>query len=313
MICLLGPTGSGKTALVLELAAVLPIDIISVDSALVYRQMNIGTAKPDPATLARIPHHLIDICDPATPYSAAQFCTDAHRLIQQSMDNARIPLLTGGTMLYYRSLWEGLSPLPSADQSLRASLSQQAETKGWAYLHQTLQAIDPRAAERIHANDAQRIQRALEVYYLTGKTLSDFIDNTPKSPPPAMLKLVISPSDRQILHERISARLDGMLAQGFIEEVAALRRRGDLTAACPAMRAVGYRQIWSYLVGEQDYVTMREKALIATRQLAKHQLTWLRQFEGVIWFDSTAPDLFSQVYHCIQAYLEKKGKKATAP
>ena len=276
-IFLMGPTATGKTDLAIQLCKALPCDIISVDSVMVYRGMDIGSAKPDAATLAKAPHRLIDICDPAEAFSASRFRQRALHEINDILAQGRIPLLVGGTMLYYRALEHGLSPLPSADPELRARMEAEAEQQGWAHLHARLAEIDPEAAARIHANDPQRIQRALEVYELTGESMSAWferdIDNDLPFQP---VKIALAPADRADLHRRIEQRFHGMLEQGFLEEVEGLFQRGDLHADLPAMRAVGYRQAWMYLDGQWDYDTMVEKGIIATRQFAKRQITWLR-------------------------------------
>jgi len=295
-IFLMGPTASGKTDLAVQLVQQFPIDIISVDSAMVYKEMDIGTAKPDADILAIAPHRLIDICDPKDAYSAAQFCQDAHHEIKQIHTNGRIPLLVGGTGLYFRSLQQGLSDLPSANPDIRQKLEEEAEKIGWAGLHKRLQMVDPQAATRINSNDAQRIQRALEIYEMTGINISTWYE---KSQQQAWgyptIKLVVAPADRKILHERIAQRFHLMLEQGVIEEVERLYQRKDLSLALPALRAVGYRQIWHYLEGEWDKTTMIEKGIIATRQLAKRQLTWLRGEKETHWFDSQQANLFEQV------------------
>lgn len=273
----MGPTATGKTDLAIQLCQALPCDIISVDSVMVYRGMDIGSAKPDAATLAEAPHRLIDICDPAEAFSASRFREQALHEINGILAQGRIPLLVGGTMLYYRALEHGLSPLPSADPELRAHMEAEAEQHSWAHLHARLTEIDPEAAARIHANDPQRIQRALEVYELTGEPMSAWfkrdIDNDLPFRP---VKIVLTPADRAELHRRIEQRFHGILEQGFLAEVEGLFQRGDLHADLPAMRAVGYRQIWAHLEGQWGYDTMVEKGIIATRQFAKRQMTWLR-------------------------------------
>lgn len=275
-IFLMGPTASGKTALALRLAERFPVDLISVDSALVYRGLDIGAAKPDADTLAKFPHRLIDIRDPAQPYSAAEFRTDALREMSATTAAGRIPLLVGGTGLYFRALQYGLSDLPEADPALRARLADEARVLGWAALHARLGELDPAAAARIRAGDAQRIQRALEVIALSGKTLSAQQGAPPQRFGYRVLKLALIPADRAALHARIAARMDAMLAQGFLVEVQRLRARGDLHGDLPAVRAVGYRQAWQHLDGEFDVAQLRDRAIFATRQLAKRQLTWLR-------------------------------------
>jgi tRNA dimethylallyltransferase len=276
-IFLMGPTATGKTELAIELCQELPCDIISVDSVMVYRGMDIGSAKPDAQTLAEAPHRLIDICDPAEPFSAAQFRQRAIEEINEILARGRIPLLVGGTMLYYRALEQGLSELPSADPELRERLEAELEEKGLAHLHARLAEVDPEAAARIHVNDPQRTLRALEVFELSGEPMSHFlrqeIDNDLPCRP---VKVVLTPADRALLHDRIEQRFQIMLDQGLVAEVEGLYQRGDLHADLPSMRAVGYRQVWAYLDGQWDYDTMRERGVIATRQLAKRQLTWLK-------------------------------------
>ncbi len=307
IINLMGPTAAGKTDVAVKLVETLPCDIISVDSALVYRGMDIGTAKPDAATLARAPHRLIDSCDPAESYSAAQFCEDALREIQAIHLQGRIPLLVGGTMLYYRALLQGLSPLPKADPSIRAAIAKEAETHGWAFLHKALKRVDLLSAQRIHENDPQRISRALEVYRATGKSLSQFYENTPQHIfPYDTLSIAIAPKDRQVLHQRIERRLTIMFQQGFEEEVRALFARGDLHVDLPSMRSVGYRQVWAHLEGQYGHAEMKQRALFATRQLAKRQLTWLRQWKHpLIWVDSLQADLLKKVSEAVAVAMVK--------
>jgi len=280
----MGPTASGKTDLAVALAACLPCDIISVDSALVYRGMDIGTAKPGPEVLRKAPHRLLDICDPSEPYSAARFRADAEREMAEIVAAGRIPLLVGGTMLYFRALLQGLSHLPGADDAVRARLAAEAETKGWTALHQRLAAVDPAAAWRIHPNDSQRIQRALEVYALTGHPLSRLMGKHRRRVPPyRFLKLARAPTERAILHYRIERRFLNMLELGFEAEVCALWARGDLTLELPSMRCVGYRQMLKYLFSEYTFEDMVQCSITATRQLAKRQLTWLRSESDVYW------------------------------
>ncbi|CAN5244548.1 tRNA (adenosine(37)-N6)-dimethylallyltransferase MiaA [soil metagenome] len=296
IICLMGPTAAGKTALALQLANELPCEIISVDSAMIYRGMDIGTGKPDTDTLKKFPHHLIDICDAAESYSAARFCNDAVATINEIISRGKIPLLVGGTMLYFRALLTGLSILPTADTAIRADLQAQLQQYGSIYLHEKLQAFDPHAAERIHRNDPQRILRAMEVYYQSGKTLSEWHSQGAESLlQHSTLHIAIAPQERSLLHQRISDRFHAMLAQGLVEEVRALYNRNDLHKDLPSMRAVGYRQIWQYLEGELDYNAMQERSIIATRQLAKRQLTWLRSWPNLHWFDSEDVNLTAKV------------------
>lgn len=286
VLTLMGPTASGKTALAMQLSDYLPIDLISVDSALVYRQMDIGTAKPSADELKRYPHQLIDIRDPLESYSAADFRTDALHAIERSHQSNRIPLLVGGTMLYYKALIEGLAVLPSADAVVREEITRQANEIGWQRLHQELGEYDPQSAARIHPNDPQRLMRAIEVYRLSGKTLTELNAQKPPEFPHPLYQFAIAPQDRSVLHQRIEQRLDLMLEQGFEQEVRQLMERGDLSLQMPSMRCVGYRQMWQYLTGEFDYKQMRQKALAATRQLAKRQLTWLRGWQQVTHLDS---------------------------
>ncbi|MFZ5593822.1 MAG: tRNA (adenosine(37)-N6)-dimethylallyltransferase MiaA [Pseudomonadota bacterium] len=283
-IFLMGPTAAGKTDLAVALARCLPCEIISVDSALVYRDMDIGTAKPGPEVLAAAPHRLIDIRDPSESYSAAQFREDALREMEKISHAGRIPLLVGGTMLYFRALEQGLSDLPSASSTVRVRLEEEARTLGWAALHARLAEVDPAAAQRIHPNDPQRIQRALEVYELRGMPMSELYgQGTVPRFPYRPLKIVVSPADRAELHRRIEARFRAMLDAGFVEEVECLRSRGDLYPDLPSMRTVGYRQIWNYLDGGLSHHEMMEKGIAATRQFAKRQLTWLRAMPDVVW------------------------------
>ncbi|QLC73572.1 tRNA (adenosine(37)-N6)-dimethylallyltransferase MiaA [Pseudomonas sp. LPB0260] len=300
-IFLMGPTAAGKTDLALELARVLPCELISVDSALIYRGMDIGTAKPDKAVLAEFPHRLIDIRDPAESYSAAEFRDDALAAMAQITAQGRIPLLVGGTMMYYKTLLEGLADMPSADPQLRAELEARGQAEGWAALHRELQAVDPESAARIHPNDPQRLTRALEVYRLSGLTMTAHrrrqAAQIPGGGGPAagqfpytVAQLAIAPAERQVLHARIAQRFQSMLEHGFVAEVEGLRRRSDLHAGLPSIRAVGYRQVWEYLDGNLSEAQMRERGIIATRQLAKRQFTWLRGWDDVHWLDSLACD-----------------------
>ncbi len=288
VLCLMGPTASGKTALAVELVRRLPFDIISVDSALVYREMDIGTAKPDLKTRRIAPHRLVDIVDPVEPYSAGRFRIDALREIADIQAAGRVPLLVGGTLLYFRALERGLAELPPADPAVRARLMTALAEQGSAGLHARLARLDPMTAERIHPHDSQRIQRALEVYELAGRSLTELCA-FPRNEllPFQMIKLIVAPTDRQVLHERIERRFQAMLEQGFIAEVERLRARGDLDLDKPSMRSVGYRQVWTYLDGGLDYASMVERGIVATRQFAKRQLTWLRAELGANWLDST--------------------------
>lgn len=301
VICISGPTAAGKTALAMQLYDALPVELISVDSALIYRSMDIGTAKPSPAELAQYPHHLIDIRDPAETYSAADFRTDALLLIDQIRQRGNIPVLVGGTMLYYRALLAGLSNLPAADATIRARLQQRADTEGWQRLHTELATIDPISAQRIHPNDPQRLLRALEVFALSGKTMTELTRTQQPGLSLPTWQIACAPPDRKILHQRIEQRFDSMLAQGFETEVIALRQRGDLHLDLPSMRCVGYRQMWQYLDGELSAAEMRERGIIATRQLAKRQITWLRSWTGLHWLDPLAADVLGQLVAILAA------------
>lgn len=301
----MGPTATGKTGLAVELAREYPCDIVSVDSALVYRGMDIGTAKPDAATLALAPHRLIDILDPAEPYSAARFREDALREIAAIRGRGRIPLLVGGTMLYFRALTEGLAKLPAADPELRQRLAREAARAGWPALHRRLAETDPDTAARLHPNDAQRIQRALEVGMLAGRPLGALLRDS-GSPPLAgpVLRIALSPTDRRWLHGRIEARFRSMLAEGFIDEVASLRARGDLTTEHPSMRAVGYRQVWSYLEGHYDQETLLERGVASTRQFAKRQITWLRRERDETRVDPADAAMLHRVRERLESVLQ---------
>jgi tRNA dimethylallyltransferase len=304
-IFLMGPTASGKTALACALSEQFPLDLVSVDSALVYRGMDIGTAKPDAATLARYPHALIDIRDPAQPYSAADFRTDALPTMQRIGARGRVPLLVGGTGLYFRALQQGLSDLPEADPAVRARLSAEAGQVGWPAMHARLARMDPLAATRIGPNDAQRLQRALEVMELTGRPLSELQRGGAATHFPwRVLKLALLPPDRRALHERIADRFDTMLAAGLLDEVRALRARGDLHAELPSMRAVGYRQAWEYLDGLTDAVEFRNRAIFATRQLAKRQITWLRGDHGARMLDPDQSSLGARAADAVRLFLQ---------
>jgi tRNA dimethylallyltransferase len=283
VVCLMGPTATGKTDLAVALVERLPFEIVSVDSAMVYRGMDIGTAKPTAAVLARAPHRLIDICDPADPYSAARFRADALREIADVLDRGRVPLLVGGTGLYFRALETGLSDLPAADRAIRARLATEATLFGWAYLHRRLAEVDPPAARRIHPNDPQRIQRALEVWELTGQPISSLQAESGEALPYGLVKLVRAPADRDLLRERIGQRFRAMLAAGLEAEVQGLLDRGDLAPDLPSLRAVGYRQVVGHLLGEYDRATMVARAVQATAHYAKRQMTWLRAEAGATW------------------------------
>lgn len=300
IICLMGPTASGKTDLAIKIASHLPCEIISVDSSMVYRGMDIGTAKPSVEQLSLIKHHLIDICDPAEAYSAAQFRCDALKLIEQIFAQGKIPLLVGGTMLYFKVLLQGISALPSADPVIREKILADADKVGWEKMHAKLQTIDPQAAIRIASNDSQRIQRALEIYAISGKSMTELCELFPPEPLPyEVINLAIAPSDRVIIDDRIAKRFKVMLENGFIEEVEQLFKRGDLHVGLPSIRAVGYRQIWDYLAGKISFAQMQQLALIATHQLAKRQLTWLRTWQDILLFDSESSLLEQKIMQCI--------------
>ena len=275
-VCLAGPTASGKTAAALAIARAHPVEIISVDSALVYRGMDVGTAKPSAAELAAVPHHLINIRDPLQAYSAAEFVQDAQTLIGQIADRGRLPLLVGGTMLYFKALFDGMDPMPQAQPALRAAIAAQAQAQGWPALHAELAKVDPVTAARLAPADSQRIQRALEVFRVSGLPLSHFHKRSTAYAPTNVPLISLEPLDRAWLHARIAQRFDAMLEAGFLDEVRALRARGDLNPDLPSMRCVGYRQAWDMLDGVGDMAHLRERGVAATRQLAKRQLTWLR-------------------------------------
>lgn len=301
-VLLMGPTASGKTALSIAMAQAMNAEIISVDSALVYKGMDIGTAKPNLEERAGIPHHLIDILDPSEAFSTGQFRSRALALMNDITRRGKLPLLVGGTMLYFSALTQGLAKLPEADLEIRQRLDRELRDLGKEVLHARLAQLDPQAAARIHVNDPQRVQRALEVYEISGRPLSEFFQTDQQSDQAyRYLKLIVAPAERQHLHAKIAERFNLMLAQGFLDEVQALRARGDLDESMPSIRCVGYRQAWSYLNGEYDFETMREKAVIATRQLAKRQFTWLRKEENARHLLSEAPDLLATVLrHCEQ-------------
>ncbi|MBN8442592.1 MAG: tRNA (adenosine(37)-N6)-dimethylallyltransferase MiaA [Thauera sp.] len=308
-LLLLGPTASGKTASALTLAQALPVEIVSVDSALVYRDMDIGTAKPTAAERASCPHHLIDIVSPEEAYSAARFCADARRLMAEITARGRIPLLAGGTMLYFKTLRDGLSDLPPADADIRREIDEHALARGWPALHAELAALDPQAAVRLEPTDAQRIQRALEIVRLTGRPLADsYALKEGEALPCRLVPIALAPSDRSVLHERIAQRFDAMLGAGLVDEVRALRMKYRLDPAMPSMRCVGYRQAWEYLDGEIDLAALRFKGIAATRQLAKRQLTWQRQFREtwpeLVELDCLRPDLSQAVRDAALRLLE---------
>jgi tRNA dimethylallyltransferase len=318
IIFLMGPTASGKTALAIELyqqglekRAVAQsatqssgFEIISVDSAMVYSQMNIGSAKPSDKELVLAPHHLIDFIDPRQSYSSPQFCADASSLINDIHQRGKVPLLVGGTMLYFKALKDGLSDLPATDETIRQQVKAELESKGLEYLHQQLAKFDPQTAERLHVNDSQRITRAVEVYYMTGKPLSLWhAEQKQQALVNPLLSIALAPQERIILHQRIELRFEQMLEAGFLDEVANLYYRGDLSLDCPSMRSVGYRQIWQYMDGELSLSEAQKRAVIATRQLAKRQYTWLRSWPDILWFDPTAEKQLLSCKQTIDAFI----------
>ncbi len=303
-VAIMGPTASGKTAAALAIAQQVPCEIISVDSALVYRGMDIGTAKPSKEELAAVPHHLIDIIDPLDSYSVAQFRADTLRLVAEISARGKVPLLVGGTMLYYKGLADGLDDLPGADSALRARLDEEASRIGWPAMHARLAQVDPATAARLKPADAQRIQRALEIHALSGKPMSELLAQREKEELPFdMVSFALEPSERAWLHERIARRFDIMLDAGFLDEVKTLRARGDLHPGLPSIRCVGYRQAWEYLDGAIDYATMRDTGIIATRQLCKRQLTWLRAMPERIVVDCCATDAAEQLQQQVLAKI----------
>ncbi len=309
-LALMGPTAAGKTDLAIALREHINADIISVDSALIYRGMDIGTAKPSAEELRRAPHRLIDICDPAESYSAADFVRDAKSAIAEIVAAGGIPLLVGGTMLYFKALLEGLSPMPPSNPEIRAAIEAEAAKRGWPAMHDELADVDPISAARLHPNHSQRISRALEVFRMSGTPMSVWqsggsggvIDSY------RWIQIAVAPQERTVLHQRIASRFDKMIELGFIEEVASLRQRGDLHEDMPSMRAVGYRQAWQYLSGEYDLAEMRERSIAATRQLAKRQLTWLRGWHGLSWVNTlntqgnplSADEIFRQTLNIVE-------------
>ena len=305
VICLMGPTACGKTDLAIQLTQQLPADIVSVDSALVYRTMDIGTAKPSLDALTIAPHQLINICDPCESYSAGQFCTDALREINRIISKNRVPLLVGGTMLYFHKLLFGLADLPTANPVIREQLMIDAEKVGWLAMHERLEKIDPIAAQKIKPQDPQRIQRALEVFLITGKPISQLQQEQQQQQQSLLhdydvIAIALIPQDRVWLHDNMAKRFESMLQQGLIDEVRALYERPDITADLPSMRIVGYRQVWEYLEGKIDFETMKAKAIAATRQLAKRQLTWLRSWKNLIVYDPRDVDLVGKIKNIYQ-------------
>lgn len=299
-IFIMGPTASGKTALACALYDQLNCELISVDSALVYKDMNIGTAKPTAEELAQYPHHLIDIRDASEPYSAADFREDVLPLMADITARGKIPVLVGGTMLYFKFLLEGVADLPEADESIRKQIEDEAAEKGWPAIHEKLAQVDPESAARLNPNDPQRVQRALEVFLITGKPLSEhWAEQQAQSIPYHVIQFAIAPKERKTLHERIELRFTQMLEQGFVEEVRKLYQRGDLHENLPAIRAVGYRQVWDFLDGQLSYDEMVFKGVVATRQLAKRQMTWLRSWDDLHWLESEDPQLIERALKII--------------
>lgn len=302
VVCLMGPTAAGKTDLAIAMRDYGPFEIISVDSAQVYRDMDIGTGKPDAATLQRAPHRLIDMLDPAERYSAAQFVEDAQKEIADIRGQGRIPLLVGGTMLYFKALRDGLAAMPEADPVVREEIEALAAERGWSAVHEALEQVDPVSASRIHPNDPQRLQRALEVYRVSGRPLSEWhqqqTEGTPCGP---VCHISVQPRERTRLHEKIARRFHGMLDAGLVGEVERLYERGDLNPSLPSVRSVGYRQVWHYLCGEYSYDEMVEKGIIATRQLAKRQVTWLRSWGEVSDFDSESAETLGEVLKLLRS------------
>ena len=297
----MGPTASGKTDLAMKLYDQLPCEIVSVDSAMIYRGMNIGTAKPDAELLSKYPHRLIDIRDPDEAYSAAEFRRDALALIEEIRAAGKIPLLTGGTMLYFHALKNGLASLPKADSGVRERILNQAQAEGWDAIHRRLAEVDPESAARLNPNDSQRLQRALEVYEISGRTMTElWAEQEAQKPDFKIIPMAVMPTERSELHDRIAQRFDIMLDQGFVDEVKTLWDRGDLNLQMPSVRCVGYRQVWEYFAGTWDYDTMKFKGVVATRQLAKRQVTWLRSWENLAWMDTHDPKLLSNALKLIE-------------
>ncbi len=304
-VFIMGPTASGKTDLAIELVKHYPFEIISVDSALIYKEMNIGTAKPTPTELAIAPHRLIDFLDPSQSYSTASFRADALAAMEEIHANNKIPLLVGGTMLYHRSLLYGLSELPNADEGIRRKLEAEAKLNGAEFMHKKLKAIDPAAAKKIHPNDPQRVQRALEVYEISGKSMTQLQqENLAEALPWDTHKIIVAPKSRELLRERIAIRFHQMIERGFIEEVQVLYKRGDLDLSLPSMRAVGYRQVWEHLQGKMDKDETIERGIITTRQFAKRQMTWLRREENALWLATEDNDIFDQAVSFLNPILK---------
>ena len=303
-IFILGPTASGKTALAMGLADRFPVELVSIDSAQVFRDMNVGTAKPDAATLARYPHHLIDLISPEETYSAARFCSDALQVMGDITARGKVPVIVGGTMLYYKALTEGLADMPKADAAIRAQIDAEAAIHGWPHMHMELAKVDPESAARLKPNDAQRIQRALEVVRLTGKTMAAIYATQERQPfPYKRLTIALMPTDRAWLHERIAMRFDIMLAQGLVEETRALRNKYKLRAELPSMRSVGYRQVWEMLEGEIPPQELRDRGIFATRQFAKRQITWLNSLPNLALFDCMKPALAETINSNVNSFL----------
>lgn len=304
-ILLMGPTASGKTAVAVQLATTLPCEIISVDSAMVYKDMDIGTAKPDAETLKRAPHHLINVIEPHESYSAARFRDDALTLMREITERGNIPLLVGGTMLYFKALVEGLNDLPEADSTIRLIIETMADEDGWPAVHDKLRKVDPETAARLEPNDSQRIQRALEIYYITGKSMTDLLKK-PKYVyfPYTPIRIALLPADRAVLHQRIEQRFDAMLKAGLVDELRRLQEEYALDPDTPSMRCVGYRQTWDHLSGKISLDELREQGIAATRQLAKRQLTWLRSAEEFTEFDCLADNVGDRVLEYIRQELE---------
>lgn len=302
VVCIMGPTASGKTALGLALSQQLNGEIISVDSALVFRSMDIGTAKPSKEELALCPHHLIDIIEPTAVYSASAFCHATINLMHDITARGKTPILVGGTMMYFNALLNGLHALPASDRDIRADIEQQADQHGWAFIHKKLEKVDPQSAQRIHPNDPQRLQRALEIYLLSGKTMTEHLERPKVKPnlPFDVVQIALSPRERSSLHQKIVERFEIMLSNGFEAEVCALRSRKDLHLGLPSMRTVGYRQMWQYFDGTLSYAEMKEKAIIATRQLAKRQFTWLKGWHNVNWIYTDSLDGVRKQNRCLK-------------
>lgn len=306
IICLMGPTASGKTGLACELVQQFPMEIISVDSAMVYQEMDIGTAKPSKDELATAPHHLINLINPTQSYSAATFCDDATRLCQDIIARGKIPLLVGGTMMYFNALQQGLSVLPKADEHIRECIAKDANERGWGALYQYLKEVDPVVASRIHEHDTQRISRALEIYKITGSSMSSLQQQHKEQSSFDFVNLILFPLQRSWLHERVNLRFSQMLSSGFIEEVQQLIAKWPLHPELPSMRCVGYRQVYEYLQGEYPYDLLQEKGAAATRQLAKRQLTWLRHWDNPMYFDPQPPTFHTEIVAKIREILDNK-------